>query len=335
MRHINPIRFLIEIFRQDYISLTRYSEESGVKSVFISRKVIYSAADLIALFLVLHSTAVVKSYNGYRVSLYTYTLEANRFQSDMLAIHDRIGSASEVSRSINQIILKLSTTLPYAADPEKPVHTDPHAEDRWTDPENVSSTHCEDLPEIPIDAFEYLSDFIQDLTETTIRMRTAVDKLQSVPDGLPVGGWLVSDFGLRKSPFSGYVSLHRGIDIVNRTGTPVKASGNGIVSFAGRKRLWGNTVLIDHAYDVLSQYGHLNTVLVEEGALVKKGDIIGTVGMTGRTTGPHLHYQVWVNDKPHNPLLFISEFEQKELQRIKVSGTSPETSPGNVGGGID
>ncbi len=89
------------------------------------------------------------------------------------------------------------------------------------------------------------------------------------------------------------------------------APGDGVISFAGEKRLWENTIVIDHKYEVLTQFCHLNSILVKKGDVVKRGDIIETVGSTGRSTGPHLHYQIWVDEEPADPMLFISDYRSQ------------------------
>ncbi len=125
------------------------------------------------------------------------------------------------------------------------------------------------------------------------------------PEGWPVKGWLTSLFGMRKSPFSGRRVFHEGIDIACRTGTPVTASADGIVSRAGIKSGYGKLVIIDHGYGYQTYYGHNSKIFVKVGQRVKRGEKIAAVGNTGRSTGPHLHYEVRVNGTPTNPRKFL------------------------------
>jgi murein DD-endopeptidase MepM/ murein hydrolase activator NlpD len=125
------------------------------------------------------------------------------------------------------------------------------------------------------------------------------------PQGWPVKGWLTSLFGMRKSPFSGRRVFHEGIDIACRTGTPVTASADGIVSRAGLKSGYGKLVIIDHGYGYQTYYGHNSKIFVKAGQRVKRGDKIAAVGNTGRSTGPHLHYEVRLNGTPVNPRKFL------------------------------
>ena len=129
--------------------------------------------------------------------------------------------------------------------------------------------------------------------------------LASTPSIRPVKGWLSSRFGNRLSPFTGRREFHRGIDIVARRGAPVLASADGILVFAGKKGLMGNMIVIDHAHGMVTRYGHLQKILKKNGSKIKRGDVIAQVGSTGRTTGPHLHYEVFINGLPVNPSKYI------------------------------
>jgi len=129
--------------------------------------------------------------------------------------------------------------------------------------------------------------------------------LASTPAIRPTNGWVTSDFGYRTSPFTGQRVFHKALDIGAREGTPVVASANGIVTYTGNKGLLGKIITIDHGHGVFTRYGHLNDIVVKSGALVKRGDKIGTVGATGRTTGPHLHYEVHLSGVPVDPKRYI------------------------------
>lgn len=121
----------------------------------------------------------------------------------------------------------------------------------------------------------------------------------SVPSGKPVSGHISSGFGYRRRSF------HTGIDIRSNIGTSVKATANGIVSYAGWKGGYGLTVIVRHNFGFSTLYAHLSKISVGIGKRVERGDIIGYTGMTGYTTGPHLHYEVRINDKPVDPKDFL------------------------------
>ena len=129
--------------------------------------------------------------------------------------------------------------------------------------------------------------------------------LASSPSIKPVSGIITSSFGYRKSPFTGRRTFHSGLDISNRRGTKIVSTAVGKVVFAGRKTGYGNVVIIDHGYGKATKYAHLRDILVHKNQQVKRGEVIATLGNTGRSTGPHLHYEVLVNGTPVNPSKYI------------------------------
>ena len=129
--------------------------------------------------------------------------------------------------------------------------------------------------------------------------------LSSIPSIAPVNGWWASGFGLRISPFTGKKTWHMGIDIAAANGTPVYSPADGVVIYCGEKPGFGKFVAIAHGYGVVTRYGHNSQNLVQAGQRVKRGDQIAAVGMTGRTTGPHVHYEVLVNGRNVDPKKFV------------------------------
>jgi murein DD-endopeptidase MepM/ murein hydrolase activator NlpD len=127
----------------------------------------------------------------------------------------------------------------------------------------------------------------------------------TIPSLWPVRGEITAGFGQRLDPFSGEGAFHSGVDICAQFGTRVEATADGIVFAAGPESGYGNEILIDHGYGITTKYGHLSKILVSVGQEVKRGQIIAAVGMTGRTTGPHLHYEVLVHDTPVNPTKYL------------------------------
>ncbi len=125
--------------------------------------------------------------------------------------------------------------------------------------------------------------------------------LASTPTIRPTTGWISSRFGYRISPFTGAKEFHQGIDIATRRDTPIVAPADGTVTFVGRKGRLGKSMVIDHGNGMLTRYGHVNKYLVKRGTHVKRGEKIALVGNTGRSTAPHLHYEVHLNGLPVNP----------------------------------
>ena len=161
----------------------------------------------------------------------------------------------------------------------------------------------------PEDTFGLLRDLLQGLESRLQSVQSGVEKRNKLaaatPSIWPAAGWLTSAMGNRRDPFTGGAAFHPGLDISADRGSPVYATADGTVVHASTYSDYGNLVRIDHGFGLESRYGHLQTITVAVGTKVKRGDKIGTVGSTGRATGPHLHYEVRVNDRLLNPLQFL------------------------------
>jgi murein DD-endopeptidase MepM/ murein hydrolase activator NlpD len=129
--------------------------------------------------------------------------------------------------------------------------------------------------------------------------------LASTPSVWPVRGYLSAGFGNRLDPFTGQRDFHAGLDISAPVGTRVQAPADGVIVSAGQKGAYGNSIIVDHGFGVVTRYGHLSGFNVKPGQRVKRGDVIGFVGDTGRSTAPHLHYEVWVREQAQNPIHYI------------------------------
>lgn len=132
--------------------------------------------------------------------------------------------------------------------------------------------------------------------------------LDHTPSIMPARGHMSRGFGMKNDPFTGYQRFHAGIDIANRTGTPIYATADGVIKMTGNMGDLGKLVEINHGYGYRTRYGHLSQIKVERGQKVRRGDLIGLMGSTGYSTGPHLHYEVIKNNKSVNPLEFILNF---------------------------
>lgn len=129
--------------------------------------------------------------------------------------------------------------------------------------------------------------------------------LAATPSIRPLKGWVSSRFGYRESPFTGRREFHRGLDIATHAGSPIIAPADGLVTFAGSKGLMGNMVAIEHGFGMVTRYGHVQKLLKKKGERVKRGETIALVGNTGRSTGPHLHYEVRLNGVAVNPVNYF------------------------------
>lgn len=131
--------------------------------------------------------------------------------------------------------------------------------------------------------------------------------LSALPTRRPAIGYFTSGFGIRKSPIGGAVKMHEGLDIANHIGTTIRAPADGVVTFADVKSGYGRTVVLDHGYGLETWYGHAQKLMVAKGQRVRRGEVIAQMGSSGRSTGPHVHYEVRVNGYPVNPLSYILE----------------------------
>jgi murein DD-endopeptidase MepM/ murein hydrolase activator NlpD len=131
--------------------------------------------------------------------------------------------------------------------------------------------------------------------------------LAAVPQGRPVRARINSGFGRRPSPWGEGIEFHRGIDLAADPGTPVKATAPGIVTFAGKTPDYGNTIVVDHGGDIKTRFGHLHKIHIASGERVERGQEIALSGNTGRSTGPHLHYELLLQGRPIDPKLSFDE----------------------------
>jgi len=143
------------------------------------------------------------------------------------------------------------------------------------------------------------------LSELERLLNTKKDIMAHTPSIWPATGWVTSGFGFRLNPFTGLNQMHEGVDISNRVGTPVIAPANGFVSDIGNDWVNGKTLILSHGFGMVTRYSHLNKIFLKVGQKVKRGDKIGEIGMTGKTTGPHLHYEVRLNGIAVNPMKYI------------------------------
>jgi len=163
----------------------------------------------------------------------------------------------------------------------------------------------------PEDTFGVLRLLLQALESRLSNVRRDVEKREELaaatPSIWPAHGWLTDSFGGRTDPFTGEQGFHQGIDISADKGNPVYATADATVDSASFTGDYGNLVVLRHAFGLLTRYGHLSKFVVRSGQAVKRGDVIGYVGATGRATGSHLHYEILANGKLINPLQLLTQ----------------------------
>lgn len=169
-----------------------------------------------------------------------------------------------------------------------------------------TSTHGAGGPAVPLDDAAALADKTMHLEEQLRTYEVALRERAMTPSIWPVTGELTDGFGGRRNPFGGSSSeFHTGQDIATLTGTPVAAAANGTVIFAGCQNGYGQIVIIDHGGGLTTRYGHLSKIEAMVGQSISRGEVLGRVGSTGRSTGPHLHYEVRINDEPVDPMPYL------------------------------
>ena len=165
-----------------------------------------------------------------------------------------------------------------------------------------------------------VTDFIGSLNDLSLKLENRdhqLDVLEGLlmsrslqaevsPTGRPVKkGWLSSHFGERSDPFTGQLAQHEGVDFAGKEGSEVIAVAAGLVTIAERRYGYGNLVEVNHGNGLVTRYGHNKDILVQQGQTVKKGETLAAMGSTGRSTGPHVHFEVLKNGKPVNPVKYI------------------------------
>jgi murein DD-endopeptidase MepM/ murein hydrolase activator NlpD len=163
----------------------------------------------------------------------------------------------------------------------------------------------------PEDTFGVLRDLLQGLEHRLRYVRRDVERREllasATPSIWPAHGWLTGTFGGRSDPFTGEPGYHQGIDISTEKGQPVYATADGTVEGASYTGDYGNLIVLRHGFGLSTRYGHLSSFVAKIGQSVKRGDVIGYVGSTGRSTGSHLHYEILTNGKLINPLQLLTQ----------------------------
>jgi murein DD-endopeptidase MepM/ murein hydrolase activator NlpD len=229
-----------------------------------------------------------------------------RFSNDMETIKGQIGRLRELDYKL-RVITDLEVEKPSPA--VYGIGGSLDIEDELT-LENVDSSNLDlitlldkdlvrlrEMANYQEESFNNLRDYLSDQR----------DLIERTPHRWPTRGFVSSNFGPRTDPFTGLRRVHEGVDIVSRRGTPVVAPAEGIVTYAGYDPTLGEMAVLDHGYGVITRYGHNETVLVREGQRVSRGDVIATIGSSGKSTGPHLHYEIRINDIAVNPRNYMIE----------------------------
>jgi len=286
--------------RTNTVIIVPHNKAKFYKLSFSSRALIAGGAALVLAF-VLSIVAVVSSGTGM-----ARRMELERLRAENLELKK---ANEELERTIGTVQGRLeefeerTARLALAAGLEPDRTFFPGAEEGGTmagrgGPYDRVPESADDLAH----RGEWIDRGLQQLEKTLTRREK---ELVSTPTIAPVHGLITDGFGRRRDPFTGRLAIHKGLDIAARVGTPVVAPADGVVVETGRERGFGRVVRISHGMGYTTIYGHLHRILVRPGQTVHRGETIGLVGSSGRSTGPHLHYEVHKNGRAVNPLYYI------------------------------
>lgn len=295
---------------------------SRIRRFELSRRALYGGLTCIVIVACLCAVVFV-SFLYYRSAYLTtedVRIQAADFSRERAYVLDRLAELEGAVRRTDRFAAKLERDLSehegrfvgrgpvdeqdWLPNPHTMVALSPRylGEGMWRPPFSKSFTAGLNL------ALDDLSGQVQALEERIHSLfELKQDQLSfwaSIPSIWPARGWVTSDFGDRRA-WGGHGRVHVGIDIAGPVGTPIIAPADGIVTYRGYRRGYGRTVSIDHGYGISTLYGHCSVIYPNEGEQVKRGTIIATIGSTGRSTGPHLHYEIQVDGVPVNPRLYI------------------------------
>lgn len=294
--------------KQDYfIVVLAHSLHGRLQRVHIPHRAIYSALGALGLVLLM-LFGVAGSYARMVWKVANY----NSLQNEAQLLRERYET---LQKKVNQTNEQLAS-LQLLADE---VTTAYGVRKRLSGSPDL----IEEAPLVPtitdtLEEYSYLRTTNLARRQRNIFMNGNVNTLPSI---WPVNGRLGDGFGQRMDPFSGEGAMHTGVDILAPRGTPVRATADGIVTFASWNSGYGRCVIIDHGNNYQTVYGHLNRIDVIEGQEIRQGEVLGAVGNTGRSTGAHLHYEVRIGSTPVNPYRFLAK--ASPLQTVAVTSGFP------------
>ena len=275
-----------------YTFLISPSRTSRVRQLSIHRNLIYSAAGLLVVLALLTIYGVVRLGQHEALNLKYLSVKAE---------NENLKHAND---AYENSYVRLKGQLSYVEDMSK---------------ELARKARMEHSPEIDelvgiggpetVVALDKAADHLErEVRHINDRLRSDILRLASIPRGLPVSGYVTDGFGMRRSPFNGEGrEVHEGLDVAVDFGTPVTATADGLVIYAAPHAGYGNLVIVYHSNGITTRYGHLSRTSVEPGQRVKRGDQVGNAGSTGRSTGPHVHYEIRENDHPVDPQKYVGQ----------------------------
>jgi murein DD-endopeptidase MepM/ murein hydrolase activator NlpD len=299
--------------KSDYTVLVVSDHSQAVRKFRLERRTIRRVLYVVgALALVGLGTA------GHYLALLSTSVENRvlkeenaQLRSQIILVQEKVAHISATLDRVERFDAKLRTAVSQLQDPDRKLAMGPVAAPAAPAPSGP-------LPAVARADAKALPAALEGLAGEAMKQESSLRELQeyfedqrsllaSTPSVWPTRGWVTSDFGVRLDPITAERVMHRGMDIASPHGQPVVSPSDGTIVFAGVENGYGKVLVVDHGYGVKTRYGHLAEIFVKVGERVKRGSRIAAVGNTGRSTGPHLHYEVRVNGIPENPRKFILE----------------------------
>ncbi len=287
--------------------------EQGPKSIKIPILLIRFISTAFILFLMYaflwtyNYTLLKNQYDSLKITMDKNQVIIDAYSKDYLTINQDIKSLKE--KMIEMQDLEGKIRAEYGFDPTKSYFSKQN-QDALTalqekDKVIASTLKVEETKETVELLKEAVPEKKESLNELIKLIEDKNETLSSVPSIYPTVGRFTSRFGYRKDPFTRRTKFHDGLDIANTYGTPLYATADGVVTFSGKRSGYGNVIQINHGNGYETVYGHNSKNIVKARDFVKKGQLIGYMGSSGRSTGPHLHYEVRINGKPVNPINYL------------------------------
>jgi murein DD-endopeptidase MepM/ murein hydrolase activator NlpD len=276
--------------KRDYTLLIAPSSSSKIRQLRIPHRLIQVAAAFVVIFAIVIIYGLVRLAGHEALNLKYLSVKAE---------NDQLKQANDAYASNYE---RLKGQLSYIEDMSK---------------ELARQAKLEHAPEVDdyigiggpeaVAGLDKAADSLErEVRQLNDRLRSDLLRLASVPTGLPVNGYVTDGYGTRRNPFGGEGrESHEGLDISVDFGTPVSATADGLVVFAAPYAGYGNLVILYHNNGITTRFGHLSRITVEVGQRIKRGEQIGLAGSTGRSTGPHVHYEIRENDQPVDPLRYV------------------------------
>jgi murein DD-endopeptidase MepM/ murein hydrolase activator NlpD len=264
-----------------------------------------AAVLVVGLVTVTHYFTLLSAASENRV----LTEENSQLRSQVLLVQEKVAHVQATLDRVERFDAKLRSAVTHLQDPERNLAIGPLGAPEATAPIPASAAR-ENPAALPgrISSLENEAHRQEaSLRELSEYFEDQKSMLASTPSIWPTQGWVTSDFGVRLDPYNADRTMHQGLDISTPHGQAVMTPSDGTVVFNGTEGGYGKVLVIDHGYGVKTRYGHLSETFVRLGERVARGQKVAAVGNTGRSTGPHLHYEVRVNGIPENPRKFILE----------------------------